>query len=124
MIGGRVGEFSLWVSASQMTDIIFILTLGGRKNLVPATLEKLRRLRLFVNVLPVVAADIDRMLATEWPDPEDALLADLALKMKADAIITRDADFPRPDGVPVMDCDGFFNWMSDEFGIVYEEIPF
>ena len=123
MICGRVGEFSLWISSSQVTDMIFILTRGGKRQYVPEVLEKLRTMRLFINVLPVTASDIDRMLTTAWPDPEDALLADLALKMKADAIITRDEDFPHPEGVPVMTCDEFFEWLRNEYGLVYDEVP-
>ena len=30
MIGGRVGEFELWVSSSQVTDLVYILSNGGR----------------------------------------------------------------------------------------------
>ena len=63
MICGRVGEFSLWISSSQVTDIIFIMTHGGKKKYVPEVLEKLRTLRIFVNVYPVTDRDIDKMLA-------------------------------------------------------------
>lgn len=30
MIGGRVGEFELWISSSQVTDLVYILSNGGR----------------------------------------------------------------------------------------------
>ena len=123
MICGRVGEYNLWISSSQVTDLIFVLTHGGNKKYVPEVLQKLRTMRLFVNVYPVADADIDKMLATTWADPEDALLADLALKMHADAIITRDAEFPHPKGMPVKDCDQFFDWVRDEFGLSYEDLP-
>ena len=122
MLAGRVGEFSLWISSSQVTDIIYILTNGGNKSKTPEVLEKLRGLRFFINVYSVTAADVDKMLATTWKDPEDALLVDLALKMRADAIITRDNDFPRPDGIRVHDCPGFFEWLKKEKGITYDEI--
>ena len=86
-------------------------------------LQKLRTMRLFINVYPVTDADIDKMLATTWSDPEDALLANLALKMHADAIITRDAEFPHPDGVPVKDCNEFLEWVREDFGLTYEDLP-
>ena len=124
MLAGRVGEFSLWISSSQVTDIIYILTNGGNKSKVPEVLEKLRGLRLFVNVYAVTDADIDKMLATSWSDPEDALLIDLALKMKADAIITRDEEFPETDMIRVHDCPGFFVWLEEEKGVSYTEINF
>ena len=123
MICGRVGEFSLWISSSQTTDIIFIMTHGGKKEYVPEVLGKLRTLRIFVNVYPVTDRDVDKMLATTWSDPEDALLADLALKMQADAVITRDENFPKPEGIPVLNCDEFFDWIREEFGLTYAEVP-
>ena len=124
MLAGRVGEFSLWIASSQVTDMIYILTNGGNKKKVPEVLEKLRSLRTFINVYAVTDADIDKMLATTWSDPEDALLIDLALKMRADAIITRDEDFPDTDAIRVHDCPDFFKWLKDEKGISYAEIDF
>ena len=124
MLTGRVGEFSLWITSSQVTDIIYILTNGGNKSKVPEVLEKLRALRTFINVYAVTDADIDKMLATTWPDPEDALLVDLALKMRADAIITRDEGFPETDMIRVHDCPGFFRWLEDKKGISYTDIDY
>ena len=124
MLAGRVGEFDLWIASSQVTDIIFIMTDGGKKSKVPEVLEKLRALRTFVSVYAVSDTDIDKMLATTWGDPEDALLVGLALKMRADAIITRDEDFPDTDMIRVHDCAGFFEWLKKEKGVSYDEIPF
>ena len=124
MICGRVGEFSLWIASSQVTDLIYILTDGGQKNKIPQTLEALRKLRTFVNVCAVTDADTDKMLASSWPDPEDSLLVDLALKIHADAVITRDEDFPETDLVRVQDCKEFFASLEEEEGISYSEIPF
>ena len=95
----------------------------GKKQYVPEVLQKLRTMRLFINVCPATDADIDKVLATTWADPEDALLVDLALKMHADAIITRAAEFPRPEGIPVKDCNEFFEWVRDDFGLTYEDLP-
>ena len=124
MLTGRVGEFSLWIASSQVTDMIYILTDGGNKSKVPEVLEKLRALRTFINVYAVTDADIDKMLASTWPDPENALLVDIALKMRADAIITRDGDFPDTDMIRVHDCAGFFEWLKEEKGISYAEVPY
>ena len=79
-------------------------------------------LRTFVHVQAVTNADVDKMLATVRDDPEDALLVDLALKMRADAIITRDKDFPETNAIRVHDCAGFFSWLEAEKGISYGEI--
>ena len=124
MLCGRVGEFSLWIASSQVADIIYIMTDGGKKSKVPETLEKLRGLRTFVNVFAVTDKDIDKMLAASWPDPEDGLLIDLALKMHADAIISRDEDFPQTDLVRIHDCTEYFEWLREEKGIFYDEVPF
>ena len=123
MLCGRVGEFSLWVLSSQVTDIISIMTEGGKKSKAPEALEKLRALRTFVNVHAVTDADIDKMLAASWSDPEDGLLIDMALKMRADAIITRDTHFPETDLIRVHDCESFFEWLKEEKDVSYDEVP-
>ncbi len=124
MIVGRVGEVSLWISASQMTDIVYIASDGGRSTLLPQVMERLRLLRTFINVLPVTETDVDAMLSTNWKDPEDALLFQLALRLQADAIITRDANFPASEYINVFDCAGFFEWLKTERGITYEEVSY
>ena len=122
MLGGLVGEFSLWITSSQATDIVYILTHGGRKTEVSEVLESLRTMRRYVNIYAVTDHDIDAMLATTWPDPEDALLSEAAFQLKADAIITRDADFPGRDAINVFDCAGFFEWIEEEYGVSYAEV--
>lgn len=122
MLCGRVGEFSLWIASSQVTDIIYILTDGGKADEIPEALQKLRALRMFVKVFAVTDADIDKMLAASWSDPENGLLIDLALKMRADAIITRDKGFPETDLIRVQDCAEFFDWLDREKGVSYAEV--
>ena len=124
MLAGRVGEFSLWISSSQVTGMIYIMTDGGKKEKVPEALEKLRAVRTFINVCSVGDGDVDKLLATTWSDPEDALLVDLALKIRADAVITRDKGFPKTDTIRVHDCPGFFRWLEEEKGISYADIEY
>ena len=122
MIGGRVGEFDLWVTSSQFTDLVYLLSDGGKAARMPEVLERLRGLRTFVNVRPVDDGDVDRMLATSWHDLEDALLYQVAVRIKADFLVTRNgADF-EGDLVRVVDCDGFFAALRDEQGLDYEEV--
>lgn len=122
MIAGRVGEFELWISSSQVTDLVYILSDGGKQRLLPQTLEQLKGLRTFVNVYAVGAREIDAMLASSWKDPEDALLFEVALSAKADVLITRNqADF-ESELVKVMNCTELFDWISAEAGINYREI--
>lgn len=122
MACGKLGEVSLWMSASRMTDVVYILSDGGNAQLVPSALQRLQKLRTFVNVANVGPCETDLMLSTTWDDPEDALLAAVANAVGADAIITRNqSDFARA-GLPVFDCGEFFDWLQREQGISYEEV--
>lgn len=121
MIAGKVGEFHLWISASQVTDLVYILTDGGKPKLADEALRKLRGLRTFVDVFPVGDTQVDAMLATSWKDPEDALLMEIALALKADAVISRNQkDFPQ-GYVPVFDSSEFFSWLEASQGVSYQE---
>ena len=45
MTAGRVGEFDLWITSSQVTDLIYILSEGGKRSLLSRVLEQLRGMR-------------------------------------------------------------------------------
>ncbi|WP_418252369.1 PIN domain-containing protein [Gordonibacter urolithinfaciens] len=122
MMAGRVGEFDLWITSSQMTDLIYILSEGGNRSLLPRVLDQLRGLRTFVNVHAVSDREVDRMLAASWKDPEDSLIFESALEMRADAIITRNQKDFESSVIKVVDCNEFFAWMRDEFGFDYDEV--
>ena len=122
MICGRMGEFRLLLGASQFTDLVYILSDGGRSSEIPVVLERLRGLRSFVEVCPVGATEVDHMLSTSWKDPEDALLYEAALDAKADCLITRNRKDFEGGILPVMDCGEFFDWAEKELGLCYEEV--
>ncbi|MBC2889393.1 type II toxin-antitoxin system VapC family toxin [Gordonibacter massiliensis (ex Traore et al. 2017)] len=122
MTAGRVGEFDLWITSSQMTDLIYILSEGGNRSLLPRVLEQLRGLRTFVNVHAVSDREVDRMLAAAWKDPDDSLIFESALEMGADAIVMRNQRDFESSVVKVVDCDEFFAWMREDFGFDYDEI--
>ena len=122
MIAGYVSEFELWMHSSQMTDLIYILSDGGKKTLLPDVLERLRGLRSFVEVFAVSDKEIDRMLASSWEDPEDALMFEVALSLRADAIISRNAGDFQSDLIPVLTCQEFFDHQRKTHGVDYEEI--
>lgn len=124
MIGGRVGEFELWISSSQVTDLVYILSNGGRTSEMDAVMGQLRGLRTFVNVFAASEREVDLMLAASWHDPEDYLLYEIVLVLRADVLITRNQpDFPQ-GLVPVLDCDEFFARMKTERGLDYGKIEF
>ncbi|WP_455779600.1 PIN domain-containing protein [Gordonibacter pamelaeae] len=122
MMAGRVGEFDLWITSSQVTDLVYILSEGGSRKLLPRVLEQLRGLRTFVNVHAVSDREVDRMLAAAWKDPEDSLIFESALEMRADAIVTRNQKDFESSVIKVVDCDEFFAWMHEEFGFDYDEV--
>lgn len=120
MTAGCVGEFALWMSSSQMTDLVYILSEGGKPAHMPGVLERLRKLRAFVSVYAPNATDVDSMLATSWRDPEDALLFEIAKAIRADAIITNNVKDFESDAIRVCNCSEFFEWMRSERGLDYE----
>lgn len=122
MICGRLGEFELWITASQVTDLVYILSDGGKKRLMPRTLERLRGLRTFVNICPVSASEVDRMLATSWKDPEDALLFELALSIKTDALVTQNGKDFEGSLIPVLSTEELFDWIEETYGIRYDDV--
>jgi len=40
-----VGDFDLWISSSQMTDLVYILSDGGKESEMSKVLEALRGVR-------------------------------------------------------------------------------
>lgn len=119
---GAVGEMQLWMPSSQITDLVYILSEGGKHAHIPEVLERLRKLRSFIKVADVGSSEIDGMLETDWTDPEDALLHEVALSLQADCIISRDAKGFQKAILPVLDCKQFFEWIEEKYGITYAEL--
>ena len=124
LLCGRVGEFELWSASSQFTDLIYILSNGGAKDRLAPALSALQGLRSFVNVYPVGTTEIDAMLATGWKDPEDALLYEVAMKVRADAIVTRNASDFETTTMNIFSCDELVAGLLESFGLDYSEVPF
>ena len=121
---GKLGEFELWLSPTQIGDAYYLLTDGGKKSLSRHVNNELRKLREATRIVQYGEREIDDAIALEWPDLEDALVYEAACAVKADAVITRNQkDFER-SSIPVFDCDEFFNWYADKHGIHYAEIIF
>lgn len=122
LTAGRVGEFELWLTSSQFTDLIYILSNGGKRKLLPSVLNQLQGLVTFINIFPVSEREISLMLATQWNDPEDALLYESALAIQADFIVTRNqADF-EGNLVKAVNCEELFEWLEKKYGISYAEV--
>ena len=119
---GKLGEFELWVSPTQMGDAFYLLTDGGKKPLAHAVQEELRDVRSAVRVCQFGESEVDKALASDWPDFEDALVYEAARSLKADALITRNQKDFEKSTISVFDCDEFFDWFAAEHGIHYAEI--
>ena len=120
MVLGFAQEFELWITSSQMTDLIYILTEGGKQQLMQEALRQLRDLRQFVNVFATGEVEVDKMLLTTWKDPEDFLLYQCAFSLKADAIITRNATDFEEQAIKVCNSEEFFAWVYETSGVKYD----
>ena len=119
MILGCAHEFELWITSSQMTDLVYILTEGGKHQLMREALRQLRDLRQFVNVFATSEVEVDKMLLTSWIDPEDFLLYQCALSLKADAVIARNPRDFEEQAVKIFNCDEFFDWVYGNKSVRY-----
>lgn len=120
---GALGEFDLCIGASQVTDIFFLLTSGPEKMSFDEGKLALRRLREYVRVCSLNEADVDAALDSAWNDFEDACVYQCALKIKADAIVTRNQQDFEKSSIKVLDCDELFAYLAEEKGLTYDEIP-
>ncbi|MDR1184701.1 MAG: PIN domain-containing protein [Coriobacteriales bacterium] len=121
MILGAIGEATLWVSASQLNDVFYIVSEGGKPALGPTSQERLQQCRSFIHICAVTEQDVDAALDLGWDDLEDASVYICAEKMGADFIMTRDRGFPA-SGIPTLDAAGYFDYLRRERGLTYEEM--
>ena len=62
MILGFLHEFDLWMSASQTTDLFYLLTNGGRASEATEVKRTMQRARQFIRVCYLNEADVDDAL--------------------------------------------------------------
>ena len=124
LVFSEMGDYGLWMSAGQVTDLFYIMTSGGRKTLSAQVRDMIRCLRKSVGVLPITQREVDLALDSGWEDFEDSALHQAAVNNGASAIVTRDARGFVRSAIPVLDPEEFFEWMERKNGIAYEEITF
>ncbi len=122
MLLGILGEFNLWIGASQVTDVFYILSNGGRASEAERVKAKIREIRKFIHICSLAEPDIDAALESPWVDFEDACLYECARKVKAKAIITRNKKDFEKSFIRVCDCDEWFAYLEETKGLIYEEI--
>lgn len=122
MLLGFVREVELWMSASQVTDILYVLTRGGKPSLACEAQESLKKLRSFIRVCSVGEAEVDTLLESAWEDLEDASIYLAACKVKIDYIVTRnDKDFARSN-IKIVDAARLIERLEQDRECTYEEI--
>ena len=119
IILGYAHVFDLWLTSSQMTDLVYILTEGGKQSLIREALSQLRELRQIINLYATSENEVDKMLLTDWRDPEDFLLYQCALALSADAIITRNSSNFEEQIVKVCNCEELFVWVYENSSVRY-----
>ena len=124
MIFGAAGEYEMWISASQMDDLFYVLSDGGKRSRSASCKELLRKLRRHVHIYSVGEPEVDAAIASTWDSLEDSLVHQTAVRMGADAIITRNKKDFALSSVPVMDAHEFFQWLEQTWGVTYDEVPF
>ena len=114
MVAGRVGEFDLWVTAPQVVDLVYLLSEGGKPELLPRAMERIRGLRTFVQVADLTAANVDRVLASSGHNPEGHL--------RADFLLTHDPCGLENGLVKVTNVPGMFEWLCENRDLDYTQI--
>ncbi len=118
------GDYELWTSASQATDLFYILSGGGKERLLSKAKESLIALRKHMRIFGPGEREVDRALQSNFDDFGDALVYQSAVSIDADVIVTRDADGFRLSALPVVTPEGFFDWMANAAGVVFDEMAY
>ena len=119
-----IGEFELWIGTSQVTDLIYVLTEGGKPSMAGFAKEMMSYLHRVVHVYATDERDYECVARSTWEDLEDAFVFQTASNVGADAIISRDASGFDRSPIKVMDCDELFEVMRARRGVDYERVGF
>ena len=117
MMLGKVGEHELWVSTAQANDMFYIFS-EGRKSKAEFVKQKMNKLKTILRFCGLNEEDFLNVLDSAWLDLEDACVHELAVKLSADAIITRNQKDFKKSTIPVYDCEEFFEHMK-ALGVEY-----
>ncbi len=120
MLLGYLKEVELWVGSSQMGDLVHVVTEGGKPKLAKQAQELLAKLLSFIHVYATDEDDCAFMAKSDWSDLEDCLVFCNALGVKADGIVTRDANGFARSSIKVYDYDELFDHLRDAYGMDYD----
>lgn len=111
------GDVQLFVSTQSYLDAIYIL----RKHATRSELRQrcLRSLQFF-ETCDVEKAHLPSALKSDWPDVEDYIIAETAVEIGADYLITRDISGFKNSKVKALTPKSFIKLLEKEYGISYD----
>ena len=111
------GDVELWVSAKTYTDLFYLI----RKELDSESAhELLEGTSDWLKACSMEEEDIARALSLRWRDFEDCLVNVCAEKVKADYLITRDANGFRNARIPHGTASEFMDFVYEKTHTRYE----
>lgn len=118
---GTINEFELWMGTSQITDLLYVITNGGSKSQADYAKSTMQALKRMLHIHATDEEDWDRVASSTFGDLEDGFVFQTAVRVKADAIISRNKkDFDK-SSIRVMDCSELFQELVDQ-GFEYAEV--
>ena len=105
-----------------MVDLVYLLSEGGKPELLPRAMERVRGLRTFVQVADLTAANVDRMLASSGQNPEGQLMVNAAIDLRADFLLAHEPDGLENGLVKVTNVPGMFEWLCENRDLDYTQI--
>ena len=100
------------IAVSQTTDIFYLLRREGKS--AEESKAVIQKLTDNIKVIGVTAADMKNALASDMTDYEDALLAFVCKRQKADYIVTRNEKDFNKSPVPALSPQAFMEQFFSE----------
>lgn len=118
---GTINEFELWIGTSQITDLLYVITNGGAKSQTSYAASTMQALKKMLHIHATDEEDWNRVACSTFNDLEDAFVFQTALRVKADAIISRDKTGFDKSFIKVMNCAELFRELINQ-GVEYAEV--
>lgn len=116
---GIFGDVQIWASTKSYTDVFYVAgKLVDPDELQQAFLKSFELIRL----CSIDPEDIERAATLAWPNFEDCLVGIAAEKVKADAIVTRDAGGFARSQVEAMRPEQVLDALECERGLFYDRV--
>lgn len=119
LYNGFMNDFDLYISASQITDFVFIAGRGGEGYTTERAIEWLKNYTLCFTIADTTGKDILNMIHSDWKDYEDYLVYTTALRYGCEVLISRNNVVFSKAVIPVLDEHEFFDWYEKNYNIRY-----